>query len=317
MARDYYQVLGVSKDADDKTIKKAFRKLAKQYHPDANPDNPDAEQHFKEINEAYETLSDGEKRKAYDRFGADYAKYQAAGVNPDDMPNYGGFGANPGYTRYSSNGNDFEFNFSGSPGAGGGSPFEDIFDSIFGGFGRRGQGGEAVSTADQKGNDLTHDLTITLREAYEGTVRYISKGQRRVKVNIPAGATTGTKVRLAGEGAASPTGGEAGDLYLVISVEPDALFDRDGDDLYVDVDVDMFTAMLGGEVTVPTMVRDVKLKVPAGTQSGQKFRVRGKGMPKLKAKDEHGDLYARVQITVPRDLTNQQRDLVKQLQQMF
>ena len=159
-------------------------------------------------------------------------------------------------------------------------------------------------------------MNITLQEAYSGTTRLISKGERTVRVNIPAGAKTGTKVRLAGEGEAG-YGGQPGDLYLIVEVEPDSHFERDGDNLTVDVKVDMFTALLGGEAEVPTLGRSVKLKVPAGTQSGRKFRLSGKGMPILNHKDQHGDLYARVLVTVPEQLTAAQRDLVEQLKASF
>jgi curved DNA-binding protein len=308
MAKDYYKTLGVKRDASEQDIKKAFRKLAKKYHPDANPDDASAESRFKEVNEAYETLGDAEKRKAYDQFGADYAKYQAAGVNPEDFARYGGFSGN-------SSGNGFDFRTAGG-GDAAGTPFEDIFESIFGGFGRNRSSGRPSAGA-MKGRDITQDVSITLREAYEGAIRYISKGDRRVKVNIRAGADTGTKVRLSGEGETGLMGGEAGDLYLVVDVQPDNTFTREGDDLLVNVPVDVFTAMLGGDVKVPTMMRDVKLKVPPGTQSGQKMRVRGKGMPKLKEKGAHGDLYAVVQVTVPKQLNAMQRELVEQLRNSF
>lgn len=304
MARDFYQVLGVSKDADEKKIKQAFRKLAKQYHPDANPNDPTSEQRFKEINEAYEALSDPEKRKFYDRFGQDYARYQEAGVNPDD------FGAGM-------NGGGFDFNdFVRNSGyqqqtSGGGTPFNDVFESIFGGFGRNTQTGGAQMRS--RGRDVTKEVEISLREAYDGAIRYINKDGKRVKVNIPAGAKEGTKVRLEGHGEAGMMGGGAGDLYLLIHVEPDSLFKREGDDLYVNVTIDLFTALLGGEVSVPTMGRDVVMKVGAGTQSGQKLRLTGKGMPKLKPKGEFGDLFVIIQIAVPKNLNADQIKLVEQL----
>ena len=161
------------------------------------------------------------------------------------------------------------------------------------------------------GRDLEHEVGITLREAYEGTTRYVTKGDRRLKVNIPAGADNGTKVRLTGEG--EPGQGGPGDLYLIVRVDADPQFEREGDNLYVDVEVDMFTAMLGGDIRVPTLARAVKVKIPPGTQSGQKLRVSGKGMPRLRTKDQYGDLFARVMITVPRNLTTIQRELVEQL----
>ncbi|MEM6284024.1 MAG: J domain-containing protein [Chloroflexota bacterium] len=299
MAKDYYDVLGVKKDADDREIKRAFRKLAKQYHPDANPDDPTAADKFKDLNEAYEVLSDPDKRQQYDRFGPNFQQYANMGGNP--------YGRG---TRV-----DFE-NI-------GDSPFGDIFDSFFGGGargnGRRGSGNTRFDYGpfNTKGRDIEHNVTITLREAYDGTTRLITKDGRRVTVNIPAGAATGTKVRLSGEGEPGSGGGENGDLYLIIDVEDDSMFERDGDNLYVDVSVDMFTAMLGGEVEVQTMDRPVRVKIPAGTQSGRKLRLSGKGMPVLKKQDKFGNLYARVLITVPTNLTDEQRDMAAALRDEF
>lgn len=294
--KDYYKILGVDKNASEQEIKKAFRRKAKAYHPDHNPDNPKAEAHFKEVNEAYEVLSDSEKRKMYDTFGT---------VNPQ-----AGFGGAPRGGQYYTNVDPGE------------SPFGDLFESIFSGFGRGGRGrgrtqqegfGNFGGVGQTAGQDIEQPVTITLREAYTGATRLITKGDRQVKVKIPAGATNGTKVRLAGEGGVSFGGGAPGDLYLIVEVEPDTLFDRKGDDLHVDIKVDMFTALLGGEVEVPTMERAVKLRIPAGTQSGRRFRLSGKGMPRLKKSDESGDLYARVLITVPEQLTTEQQHLVEQL----
>lgn len=285
MAKDYYKTLGINRAANEDEIKKAFRKLAKQYHPDANPDNPQAEARFKEVNEAYEVLSDPQKRAQYDRFGSD----PFGGARQRGSARNGGFS-----TRFDPNNPDAN------------SDFGSIFDSIFGGFGARsGRQGRA-----EPGRDIEHDMTISLREAYEGTVRYVTKGERRLKVNIPPGASDGTKVRLTNEGERGPGG--PGDLYLIVQVGPDSQFLRDGDDLQVEVDIDMFTAMLGGEVRVPTMKRPVKLKVPPGTQSGQRFRIGGKGMPRLRQKDAYGDLYARALLTVPTDLTPDQRERLMQ-----
>jgi curved DNA-binding protein len=293
--KDYYKTLGVNKDASEQDIKKAFRKKAKQYHPDHNPDNPNAEARFKEINEAYEVLSDSEKRDMYDRFGT---------VTPPT-----GFGGAPGGGQYYTNVDV------------GDSPFGDIFGSIFGrGNGTRTRGRAQSGGFDNvsgfgrmPGQDIEQPVTITLREAYAGAQRIISKDGRQVKVRIPVGATQGTKVRLAGEGGPSLSGGTPGDLYLIVEVEPDSLFERKGDDLHVEVKVDLFTALLGGEVEVPTMERAVKLRIPAGTQSGRRFRLAGKGMPILKKPEDHGDLYARVLITVPQELSAEQKKLAEQL----
>jgi curved DNA-binding protein len=296
MAKDYYKTLGVPRDANEKDIKKAFRRLAKQYHPDTNPNNPSAEAKFKEINEAYEVLGDATKRAQYDRFGPDFAQVA------------NGFNARPGAAgqRGGAPFNNVDFGESG---------FGDLFESLFGNFGRSARPGSTAGRMD--GGDLTHEVMITLREAYEGAVRHITKGDRRIRVNIPPGADNGTKVRLANEGEPGGGGGRTGDLYLVVKVEPDAQFERRGDDLNVDVKVDMFTALLGGEIRVPTLARPVKLKIPAGTQSGKRFRITGKGMPKLKTPDQFGDLYARVLITVPENLTPLQRELVEQLRHSF
>lgn len=302
--RDYYETLGVSRSADEKEIKKAFRKLAKQYHPDANPNDPSAEQKFKEINEAYEVLSDDDKRRAYDRFGHNYRNFTGAG-NP----------------------------YSGNPADAGETPFGDIFDSIFGGGmsgrGRRGNGGFRVeygpfnsagtssAGASEVGKDIEHQVSISLREAFEGTTRVITKSGVRKTVKIPVGATTGTRVRIAGEGEPSPFGGRPGDLYLIVQVDADPQFERDGDDLSVEVKVDVFTAMLGGSVEVPTLARPVRVKIASGTQSGTKLRISGKGMPNLKDPSQFGNLYARVLITIPEHLTEPQREQVERLRDSF
>lgn len=290
MAKNYYQILGVKRDASEKEIKSAFRRLAKKYHPDANPNDPSAESKFKEINEAYEVLSDADKRATYDRFGtATPGAWQTANGQPDMRT----------YTHVDV----------------GDSPFSDILESLFGGFGRSRSRGDMGGFAGvrTRGQDIEQPVIISLREAYAGTTRLVTRGDRTVKVNIPRGATTGTRVRLAGEGAPGMGGGPAGDLYLIVEVEPDARFERKGDDLYTDVKVDLFTALLGGEIEVPTLDRPVKLKIPAGTQSGRKFRLAGKGMPVLRQTDQYGDLYARALITIPENLTPEARRLAEQL----
>ncbi|MCY4061022.1 MAG: DnaJ domain-containing protein [Chloroflexi bacterium] len=289
MSRDYYAVLGVSRDAGDDEIKKAFRQKAKQYHPDANPDDAQAEARFKEVNEAYEVLSDEEKRSAYDRFGPNWQQYQ---------------------------------NFNGeNPFSGGDVPFSDmsdIFETIFSGGGgrRRGHGGfHQRADFPRAGQNIEQDVQISLREAFEGTERIVSKDGRDITVRIPRGAANGTKVRLAGEGHPGYNGGSSGHLYLVVQVAEDPQFERNGDDLFVDVKLDAMTAMLGGDAEVPTLARPVRTKIRAGTQTGQKLRLTGKGMPKLRKENEHGDLYARVVITVPRQLDADQRERAEALRQ--
>jgi curved DNA-binding protein len=285
MAKDYYKILGVERGASEAEIKKAFRKLAKQYHPDRNPDNPQAEARFKEINEAHEVLTDPKKRATYDRFGT-------------ATPGAGGMPGGQPFTNV-----DF-------------GDLSDLFGSIFGGR-QTGTRTRAPGGFAMPGRDLEQHVAITLNEAFTGTTRLITKGERTIRVNIPAGATDGTRVRLSGEGEPGAGGAEAGDLYLIVQVEPHPTFERKGDDLQVEVKVDLFDALLGGEVEIPTLGRPIKLRIPAGTQSGRKFRLGGKGMPKLRQPDQFGDLYARILIAVPEHLTDEQRALVEQLRATF
>lgn len=285
MSRDYYQVLGVPRDASDEAIKKAFRQKAKQYHPDANPDDSGAEARFKEVNAAYEVLSDDEKRAAYNQFGENWQQYQSFnGEHP-----FSGRGDAP----Y--------------------SDMSDVFETIFGGGGRRGGGFQGRADFPRTGRDIERDVQISLREAYEGAQRIVSRDGRDITVRIPRGAASGAKVRLAGEGQPGYNGGSSGHLYLVVQVAEDAKFERQGDDLYVDVRVDALTAMLGGEVEVPALARPLRTRIRAGTQSGQKLRLTGKGMPKLRKENEFGDLYARVMITVPTQLDADQRERAEAL----
>jgi curved DNA-binding protein len=298
--KDYYKTLGVKKDASEKEIKSAYRKLAKKHHPDTNPNNPEAEARFKEINEAYEVLGDEDKRQTYDRFGT----VKPGEGFPGGAPGAGGY-------YYSNTDN------------GGNMPFNDILEQIFGGRGAAGRTRGTRTTAPNDfggfnvppmtGQNIEQPVSISLREAYSGTNRIITKGERRIKASIPAGADTGTRVRLSGEGGQGAGGGGAGDLYLVVEIEPDTQFKRQGNDLETEVRVDAFTAMLGGEVEVPTMDRPLRLRIPAGTQSGRRFRLTGKGMPVLRKQGEFGDLYARILITVPESLTDEQKKLVEQL----
>ncbi len=297
MAKDYYKTLGVSRSANEKEIKQAYRKLAKKHHPDANLNDPSAEARFKEINEAYEVLGDKEKRQMYDQFGT---------TNPQQA--WGGAGGGqPGGSPFTYTTTNTDFGDLG-----------DIFGSLFGRQRSRSSNANPFGgTASIKGQDIEQRVSITLQEAYSGATRLITKGDRTVRVSIPAGAKTGTKVRLAGEGEPSFNGGQPGDLFLIVEVEPDSRFERDGDDLTTEIKVDLFAALLGGEAEVPTLGRAITLKIPAGTQSGRKFRLSGKGMPVLGQKDKHGDLYARVLVSVPEHLSDAQRELVEQLRATF
>ncbi len=310
--KDYYATLGVPENADKETIKKAFRRLARQHHPDANPDNPEAEARFKELNEAYEVLSDAEKRARYEELRHSYQTWQRRGSQPSGFDWSQWIGGTPDGVRVE---------YSGSGDAV--SDFSDFFQAIFGGAGGAAQrsggldfddlfGGQARRAPRQaRGQDMATDIEITLEEAYHGTTRLISKNGRRLQVKIPRGARTGTKVRIQGEG--SPGAGKPGDLYLNVRVKDDPRFSREGDDLTLDVSLDLYTAVLGGEVDVPTLLGRVTLKINPGTQPGQLIRLRGKGMPKLRKPDETGDLYVRVNINLPTDLGEQERELFRKL----
>jgi curved DNA-binding protein len=308
--RDYYKTLGVDKSASEKDIKKAYRKLARENHPDVNPDDKLAEERFKEINEAYQVLSDPEKRKKYDQLGSDWYRYQQSGGRPGgfDWSQWTG-GGGPGYdVRYSSAEDLF----------GGGGSFSDFFRQIFGGMAGRQRGyrtqdmfGQGTQRP-QRGQDYEQEVEISLTEAYYGATRIVEKEGRRLEIKIPAGAKTGTKLRFAGEGAAG-YGGQPGDLYLRIVVGEDPRFDRRGANLHTTVEVDLYTALLGGTVRVPTITGPVTLTIKPETQNGQTIRLRGKGMPKLRQKDEHGDLYAKVNVRLPTGLTEQQRQLLEEM----
>jgi curved DNA-binding protein len=313
--KDYYKILGVDKDASDKDIKRAFRQLARKHHPDVNPDDPQAEERFKEINEAYEVLSDADKRRKYDQLGADWQRWQQRGGQPGDFNWSQWTTGQPGgrvHVRYGTP-EDLEDLF------GGGSPFSDFFSQIFGGVGGGsgpGAGGFEYQIRPQRGQDYEQPVEISLQEAYQGTTRVLQKDGQRLEVKIPAGARTGTRVRMSGEGGSGAGGGSSGDLYLRVSVLADPRFERQGDDLQTILQVDLYTMVLGGEVRVPTMSGEVVLTIPAGTQNGRNFRLRGKGMPRLHQPDQHGDLYAKVEVRLPEHLTDRQRKLFEELRQI-
>ena len=308
--KDYYKILGVDRHATLDEIKKAYRRLALKYHPDRNPGDKEAEEKFKEINEAYQVLSDPEKRARYDQLSDSYARWQSmGGQGPFQWDQWFGGGA-PGGVRVEFRDLDDVF--------GGVSGFSDFFRLLFGGmdldFGEaqarpRGRGRRAPRR--QAPRAYEQPIAITFHEAYHGTTRHIEVNGKRLEVKIPPGARTGTRVRLR---RAVPLGdGQAADLYLVVQVAPDPRFERRGDDLYTEVTVDLYTAVLGGEVRVPTPAGDVMLTIPPGTQPGQTFRLRGRGMPKLGHPDQHGDLYVQVKVALPRHLSPQERKLFEQL----
>lgn len=315
--KDYYQILGVSKGASQDEIKKAYRKLARKYHPDVNPGDQAAENRFKEINEANEVLSDPEKRKKYDQFGAQWQQYERAGGRPEDF-NWGAWRAQPGtgaggrsYSRTVSP-EEFEEIF----GSGGG--FSDFFETLFGGgrprtggFGQQGY----YQPRPRRGQDAEHTVQISLEEAFHGTTRVLEwEGGRRIEAKITRGVDTGSRIRLSGQGEPGLAGGSAGDLYLRIEVLPHARFQREGDDLKLTMPVDLYTLLLGGQVEVTGLDRTVKLTIPPETNNGKVFRLTGLGMPRLRNPDQRGDLYVTVEAELPRRLSQEEKDLVRQLQ---
>jgi curved DNA-binding protein len=319
--KDYYQTLGVAKSASDKELKQAFRKLARKFHPDVNPGDKSAEGRFKEINEAYEVLGDPAKRKKYDELGANWRMYEQAQEQGEPFGAGSPFGSGGGAAGQ---GGAWTINTGGGPGGyrtmtqeemqdlfGNEDPFSDFFRTFFGGGGAREPGRGRGRSRSQKGQDIEHEVELTLEEAYHGATRRMSIKEgghaRSVDVRIPVGVKDGSRVRAAGEGAAGSNGGASGDLYLRVRVKPHPVFERKGDDLHTRVPVSVTTGVLGGEAQVPTITGSVRLKIPEGTQNGQVFRLKGHGMPQVGRPDDRGDLYATVEVQLPRTLTKEQR----------
>jgi curved DNA-binding protein len=326
--KDYYQTLGVPKTASDKEIKQAYRKLARKFHPDVNPGDKAAEAKFKEINEANEVLGDPDKRKKYDELGANWRLYEQAQQQGQPWPG----GAGSPFDAGGGQGGAWTINM--GPGGyrtmtedemqelfGDQDPFSDFFKTFFGGGaagGREtGRARAGRGTRTQKGRDIEHPVDLTLEEAFHGATRRISIKQgghaRSVDVRIPPGVKDGSRVRAAGEGEAGANGGPAGDLYLRVQTRPHPVFERKGDDLHTTIGVPVTTAVLGGEAQVPTINGSVRLKIPETTQGGQVFRLKGHGMPVVGKPDTRGDLYATVDVQLPRSLTSEQREAYERL----
>ena len=307
---DYYKVLGVDRSATQADIRKAFRRLAKQYHPDINANDPRAQERFQEINEANEVLSDPEKRKRYDEYGEHWAhaeEYEAQRRQYEQQygggQQYGDFGSFGGF--------DFGGfgDFTRSEGNTGG--FSDFFEQLFGGTGRRNTRQQPL-----RGTDFEAELHLTLHDAAETHKQVLNVNGKSIRVTIPAGVADGQRLKLRGHGGEAPQGGTRGDLYITFRIAPDNTFTRSGDDLYIRTALPLTTAVLGGEVNVPTLTGDVRMKVGAGTQPGGKMRLRGKGMPKYKKETERGDLIVTFDVHIPNTLTDEQRALYTRLQQL-
>ena len=294
---DYYKVLGVERTATQQDIRKAYRKMAKRYHPDINKDDPTAKERFQEINEANEVLGDPEKRKKYDEYGENWRHAEefeaqrrqysnsANGRGGYDFGGFGGFG-----------------DFSGS--AGNSSGFSDFFEQLFG-SGLRG-------TKNNRGDDISATLTLSLREAAVTHQQTFTVGGEKIRITVPAGITDGQRIKLKGRGAASPDGTVRGDLYITFRIEPDSTFTLHGNDLYATVTVSLYTMLLGGEAVVPTLTGNAKVNIKAGTQPDSKLRLRGKGFPVYRQNGKYGDLIITVKVTLPH-LNEKQKSIVTEL----
>jgi molecular chaperone DnaJ len=363
--KDYYNTLGVKRNAGEKEIKSAFRKLARKHHPDLNPNDREAEARFKEVNEAYEVLSDPEKRTKYDQFGSDWERYQqsAGSSGGFDFSKYSqGFGGFSGFTTAS--GGRRGGRATAAPGAsgdagglGGDGDFSDFFEMLFGqsaasrragGSGSGYYSGGRTRTVPRPGQDYEQEIDLSLEEMFTGTQRMLemevpeacptcggtgvannaicptckgagtSHRSKRLEVSIPPGGHTGSRVRFAGEGGPGQAGGAKGNLYLRLNVLPHERYERKGNDLHVTVGVPLYTAVLGGEVHVPTLKGTrLALKIPAGTQNGRTFKLSGQGMPNLKKQEVRGDLYAKVEVQLPTELNEREKQLFEELQRIY
>ena len=301
---DYYGILGVSKDASQEDIKKAYKQLARKYHPDLNPNDPNAQRKFQEINEANEVLSDPEKRKKYDQYGENWkhadefeAQRQRQGASGSGFG--GGFG---GFT----DGNGTYWSTSGDAGG-----FSDFFESMFGS--RRGGGGR--SAYGYRGQDYTAELNLSLRDA-QTHKQVITVNGKNLRITVPAGVADGQTIKLPGQGGPGANGGPAGDLYITFVIAEDSRFKRVGDDLYVTAPLNLYTAILGGEQVIETLDGKVKLKVAPGTQNNSKVRLKGKGFPVYKQEGQFGDLIVTYSVEIPTNLTDKQKELFRQIQSL-
>lgn len=295
---DYYSVLGLDRSASADDIKKAYRKLARKYHPDLNPDNKEAHQKFQQINEANEVLSDPEKRKKYDEYGENWKhaeEYEKARQQQSQNGGFAGFG---GYGSSAGG-----YNFEGDSGE-----FSDFFESL---FGNRGSGRRSASA--YKGQDYTAELHLSLRDAATTHKQTLSVNGKNIRITVPAGVADGQVIKLPKQGGKGSNNAPDGDLYITFIVEEDPLFKRKGDDLYVTVSLNLYTAILGGETMVDTLDSKVKLKVKAGTQNETKVRLKGKGFPVYKKEEQYGDLYITYSIEIPTDLTEEQKSLFQKI----
>jgi len=306
--KDYYKILGVEKSATKDDISKAFRKLALKYHPDKNPNDKAAEEKFKEITEAHEVLSDSEKRAKYDKLGANWKQYQSSGGGFEDFfSQFGGGRRSGGGTTFEYSG-DFGDIFGGSGG------FSDFFESMFGQRGGRGSESFRGQRRAEKGQDFEATLYVSLEEAYKGTSKDVLINGKKLRIKINPGTKDGDKLRLKEQGGASRTGHGSGDLYLIIKIAKHPFYEFDGDDLYYDLVIDLYTAVLGGKQQVKLINgKTINLNIPKGTDSGSLFRIGKFGLKKSGVGDERGELYVRVKVETPKDLSKKELSLFEEL----
>lgn len=301
---DYYKVLGIDRNATQGDIRKAYRRLAKLYHPDTNKDNPNAQERFQEINEANAVLSDPEKRKKYDEYGEHWVHAEEYEAQRRQYEQQYGQGTGQGFGGFNFGGfGDFTRTSGNNEG------FSDFFEQLFGGARRRN------NRTPLRGQDYESELSLSLRDAATTHKQVLTVGGETVRVTIPAGIADGQRLKLRGHGGAAPQGGTRGDLYVTFRIAPDKTFTRVGNDLHITVHIALTTAVLGGEITVPTLHHDVRLKVKAGTQPDSKLRLRGKGFPIYKHEGSFGDLIISINITIPTTLSEQQRTFFTKLQE--
>ncbi len=296
---DYYKILELDKNADEAAIKKAYRRLARKYHPDVNPNDPKAKAQFQQINEANEVLSDPEKRKKYDKYGKDWKHA--------DQFEKAGYQSNP-----YENGGSRQSRTAGGQGGFGDYDFSDFFESMFGGNERRAQG----SQAKYKGEDFNAELKLDLRDVYQSHQQTLSVNGKSIRLTIPAGVENGQTIKVAGHGAPGANGGPNGDLYITFNISNGTGFKRLGNDLHKTIDLDLYTAILGGDLTIETFDSKVKLSIKPETQNGTKVKLKGKGFPVYKKEGEFGDLYITWQIKIPGNLSEKEKELFIQLSKM-
>jgi curved DNA-binding protein len=298
--KDYYKILGVSKNASMDEIKKAYRKLALKYHPDKNPNNKAAEEKFKEINEANEVLSDPGKKKKYDEIGTNFNQYRQQGSPEDSFD----------WSKWTT-GNRGGSSFTGEEAFGNGGEFSSFFESVFGGgFNNR------RSSAKMKGQDYRAEIEVSLEDAYHGTSSRIEVNGKTLQMKLSPGIKDGQVLRIKEKGGPGRNGGPKGDIYLTLIIPLHPHFERRGDDLYCNTPVELYTAVLGGKQLINTLKGNIRIEIPAGTDNGKVLRLKGLGMPKFGKTNEFGDLYAKINITLPKNLTEKEINLFKELQRL-